>query len=155
MSITIPARGMVEPRPLAPAMWQGALVNPKTIDEGQSLTIRFNVINFVPGQSRIIWWMSGGAVSTSRWLRSWQSLIEEAMAKNGLECKRLTASTVPNSVGSLDMLISVPLGTTYHGQDIFVTNTTRLNRRNDSDPTTGQMLLLARASSRKIGRAHV
>lgn len=151
MSITIPARGMVEPRSLAPAMWQGALLNPKTINEGQSLTIRFNVINFVPGQSRIIWWMSGGAVSTSRWLRSWQSVIEEAMTKNGLECKRLTASTVPNSVGSLDMLISVPLNTTYQGQDILVTNTTRLNRRNDTDPTTGQMLLLARASSRISG----
>ncbi|MEG3162973.1 glycoside hydrolase family 5 protein [Sphingomonas sp. PB2P19] len=151
MSITIPARGMVQPRPIAPAIWFGTLLNPRTIDEGQTATMTLRVINYVPGQSRIIWWMTGGSASAARWLKSWPTAFKEACAGHGITVTTLTTNSVPNANGTVDMLLSIPEGSNYAGEEIRIENTTRKNRKNDANPTTAQCVLLVKASSRISG----
>ncbi len=152
MSVFVAAHGSIYPREDAPTIWYGGVTSGAIINEGGSTTFNLRVVNYVPGTSRIIWWMTGGSASPGRWLKSWDQAFREACVPQGINVTTLsrtgTPAGYPAGSGTLDMLLEIPVGSTYHGQEIKITNTSRVNHRDDQDPTTAQCVLFAKVSSR-------
>jgi endoglucanase len=141
VSIATAIRGAHYYREQAPAIWFGGFTEGRIVDEGGFTTYTIRGVNLVPGESRVLIWMIGKAASTSRWLYDWVNLIIQECQAAGLEARRLTFTSEPPVKGAASVLVSVPVGSTYRGQNINCRNHARLNRRDDENPSEGQMLI--------------
>jgi endoglucanase len=137
--------------PLGRPTWNMTLVSGAEINEGGSTTMSLRVDNFIRGTSRAIWWMTGKSAEDGRWLKSWATVMKEALEPYGIRVQRLTKVTSPEfplpAVGTCDMQLWIPADSIYNGEVITWTNTSRINRRDDPDPSTAQCVLFKKVVS--------
>jgi hypothetical protein len=109
--------------------WQYIRTTPAYVNEGDNVTWTLKGTNLVVG-SRCIIWFTDPLMAGGNWNYSWESRIREAAAKVGFSVTKLTLSSVPKAVGTLDLMFTA-LDTYVPGGIMTVTNSVKKNRQDN------------------------